>query len=38
MNRPGTVHGNWQWRVQPEELGPPIMERLRELTEIYGRL
>jgi 4-alpha-glucanotransferase len=38
MNRPGTVHGNWQWRVQQEDLGPPIVERLRELTEIYGRL
>ncbi|OPY11756.1 MAG: 4-alpha-glucanotransferase [Syntrophus sp. PtaB.Bin001] len=38
MNRPGTNRGNWQWRLSPEHLAPSNFQRLRELTEIYGRL
>jgi 4-alpha-glucanotransferase len=37
MNRPGTSAGNWEWRLDgpiPDE----ALERLRELTRIYGRI
>ncbi len=38
MNRPGTSEGNWQWRLKPRELSPPIASRLHALSEIYQRL
>jgi 4-alpha-glucanotransferase len=37
MNRPATTKGNWQWRLSPEQLTASITDRLRELTELYGR-
>jgi len=37
MNIPGTVDGNWKWRLKPGELSVPIGERLRFLTELYCR-
>ena len=40
MNTPGTVTGNWGWRLLPDQLdhlaGEPAA-RLRALTRIYGR-
>lgn len=39
MNRPSTVGGrNWRWRVRREAFNAEVSSRLRELTEIYGRL
>ena len=36
MNLPGTVSGNWEWRMR--ELPPSgVRDRLRGMTEIYGR-
>ncbi len=37
MNRPSTIQDNWQWRLLAEEITPAVKQRLRELTEIYGR-
>jgi 4-alpha-glucanotransferase len=37
MNLPASVDGNWKWRLHPGELSDEITERLRDLTEIYGR-
>jgi 4-alpha-glucanotransferase len=37
MNLPNSSEGNWSWRVKPEALTVEIAERLRELTELYGR-
>jgi 4-alpha-glucanotransferase len=37
MNRPGTTHGNWQWRVRAEQLTRALAERLRSMTESSGR-
>jgi 4-alpha-glucanotransferase len=37
MNRPGTPTGNWQWRVAPGQLSPPLARRLRRLTELAER-
>jgi 4-alpha-glucanotransferase len=39
MNHPGTVgNGNWQWRVEPDQLTPGLAARLREATAESGRL
>ena len=37
MNLPATPSGNWRWRYTAELLTDEIRERLRRLTEIYGR-
>lgn len=37
MNRPGTVKGNWQWRLEPGQLTPSLAHGLRELAEKYRR-
>jgi 4-alpha-glucanotransferase len=38
MNRPGRASGNWGWRFRSGDLQPELAARLRDLTEIYGRL
>jgi 4-alpha-glucanotransferase len=37
MNLPGTAEGNWRWRYRPEALTGAYSDRLRSLTQIYGR-
>jgi 4-alpha-glucanotransferase len=37
MNRPGQASGNWRWRFTSGMLTPAILDRLAELTEVYGR-
>ena len=37
MNLPGRPGGNWRWRFEKGALTPEITERLRNLTDIYGR-
>jgi 4-alpha-glucanotransferase len=37
MNRPGSDLDNWSFRLAPGVLTPALADRLRELTEIYGR-
>ena len=38
MNYPGRPEGNWQWRYAADLLTAERAGRLRELTEIYGRV
>ena len=38
MNMPGTGEGNWGWRMKPGAFTLEYQERLRDMTEIYGRL
>jgi 4-alpha-glucanotransferase len=38
MNLPATTDGNWQWRLKKGDLTDEIAERLRDLTETYGRV
>jgi len=38
MNTPGTSGGNWAWRFTEGTLNGGIAEKLRGLTETYGRL
>jgi 4-alpha-glucanotransferase len=37
MNFPGKPEGNWSWRYQQHELGAGFLERLAEMTFLYGR-
>jgi len=37
MNRPSTTHGNWGWRVLPQQLTHRLAVRLAEMTTLYGR-
>lgn len=37
MNTPGTIVGNWAWRLMPGQLDPALAARLRTTLEIYGR-
>ncbi|MFC1658828.1 4-alpha-glucanotransferase, partial [Candidatus Omnitrophota bacterium] len=37
MNTPATTHGNWQWRLLPEQLTPEIAHRLLQATRLYAR-
>ncbi|EAW37484.1 4-alpha-glucanotransferase [Lyngbya sp. PCC 8106] len=38
MNQPSTSEGNWSWRFLPGAITDEIRDRLRSLTETYGRL
>jgi 4-alpha-glucanotransferase len=38
MNYPGKAVGNWEWRYTAGMLNGELAGRLRELTEIYGRV
>jgi 4-alpha-glucanotransferase len=37
MNQPGAAEGNWEWRALPEHLDPGRVQRLANLTRLYGR-
>lgn len=37
MNTPGTREGNWQWRMDRGAITPDTIERLLQMTELYGR-
>jgi 4-alpha-glucanotransferase len=36
-NRPGTMGGNWRWRLHPGQLSPAVFRRLGELSQSYDR-
>jgi 4-alpha-glucanotransferase len=38
MNLPASSSGNWFWRCREGDFSEKISQRLRELTEIYGRI
>lgn len=37
MNKPGTVHGNWQWRLESSSLQNFFVSKLGDLTQKYHR-
>ncbi|HMF13270.1 MAG TPA: 4-alpha-glucanotransferase, partial [Gemmataceae bacterium] len=37
MNLPGRAAGNWGWRFATDQLHDGILERLRDITELYSR-
>lgn len=38
MNTPGTMGGNWRWRVSKAALTPELAAGIRSLAELYGRI
>ncbi|MEP7038566.1 MAG: 4-alpha-glucanotransferase [Acidobacteriota bacterium] len=38
MNLPASTDGNWNWQCKDGDFSDEIAERLRSLTEIYGRV
>lgn len=38
MNTPGTLGTNWRWRMHEGRFTPELIERVRHLTDVYGRL
>jgi 4-alpha-glucanotransferase len=38
MNRPGTLGGNWRWRLRPGQLTSEVAQRLALLSETYDRV
>ncbi len=38
MNLPNSIEGNWSWRYQSGALTAEIRERLKSLSELYGRV
>ena len=38
MNTPGTLGGNWQWRLLPGQLTDELADRIARMTWMYGRL
>ncbi|MEK6336579.1 MAG: 4-alpha-glucanotransferase [Acidobacteriota bacterium] len=37
MNLPNTTDGNWSWRFAEEALTASVADRLKQMTETYGR-
>ena len=37
MNTPGTLGGNWQWRLQAAQITPALAEKIAGMARIYGR-
>ena len=37
MNTPGTVGGNWQWRMKKDAFDKELCEKIRRMTKLYGR-
>jgi 4-alpha-glucanotransferase len=37
MNRPGTLHRNWQWRLRSDQLTGTTADQLSALVDLYGR-
>ncbi len=38
MNAPGSLGGNWQWRMAPDALTKELAKKLREYTHLYRRV
>jgi 4-alpha-glucanotransferase len=38
INTPSTLGGNWVWRTHPEDFTPKLIEKIRKLNTVYGRL
>jgi 4-alpha-glucanotransferase len=38
MNTPSIADGNWRWRVSPDQIDASLEDRLREMTELFGRV
>ena len=37
MNTPGSIGGNWRWRMKPGAATGELAAKIRHITELYGR-
>jgi 4-alpha-glucanotransferase len=37
MNLPGTLEGNWEWRMAPGAASPELAARIHDMIKTYGR-
>jgi 4-alpha-glucanotransferase len=37
MNLPASGSGNWNWRCKENDFSAELVQRLKELTKLYGR-
>jgi len=37
MNRPQTAQGNWRWRLLPGQFDDGVVQKLADLTKLFGR-
>jgi 4-alpha-glucanotransferase len=37
MNRPSIAHGNWEWRLMPDQINPAITKKLLAVTKASKR-
>ncbi|MDY3985256.1 4-alpha-glucanotransferase [Dysosmobacter sp.] len=37
MNTPGTLGGNWRWRMLPGQITEELTEKIAAMTRLYGR-
>ena len=37
FNYPSTLGNNWRWRLLPGELTEELLQKIRHVTELYGR-
>lgn len=38
INMPSTLGSNWKWRLKPEQIDDKLLEKMRDMTKLYGRL
>lgn len=38
INRPSTLGINWKWRLLPGQIKDEMLEKMKEMTKLYGRL
>ena len=37
MNRPGTISGNWRWRLRPGQLTADVAQKVAVIAATYDR-
>lgn len=37
INTPSTIGGNWQWRLQKDEITPSLIKKIARMADLYGR-
>jgi len=38
LNTPATVSGNWKWRLKKDKIKKDLLDKIRQMTGLYGRL
>ena len=38
INTPSTLGGNWVWRLKKDQISGELIEKIRRMTKLYGRI